>query len=214
MPDPQYGVVRGGTPPLYGEGSTSQVQINCRGDQLVSISLPPKTEITQQGGTWTTMIPTGSAFTNVAGMPTTRAELALYNGYASDGASLVIDQITFLSLTSVTAAANVSIIWQVATAAALTDNTAVLINSPIGLTYGGLAKRALAVTTMTANKWTVAAAGGAGAAASIGLGVVANIDGGIIVSPGQTLGVNAVVGTATGTSIMGITWHEIKLPGA
>ena len=68
------------------------------------------------------------------------------------------------------------------------------------------------VTTMTANKWTALAATPAGAAASIGLGVVAEVKGGIIIRPGFTLGLNAVVGTATGTSLIGCSWHEATLP--
>lgn len=214
MAEPIYGVVRGNDPPDYNTGATSQVGINRRGDMLFAESLPAKTELVRLANSWNTMIPTGSAYTNVANMPTTRAELALYNAGPSTGKSFVIDQIYFLSLTSITAASGVSIIWQVDQVAALTDNSAVLINSPLGANYGGTAQRALAVTTMTANKWCVAAATPAGAAASIGLGLVANIDGGIIVSPGFTLGVNAVAGTATGTSLMGISWHEVDLPEA
>jgi hypothetical protein len=156
------------------------------------------------------MIPTGSAFTNVAAMPTTRAELLLYNGEGANGKSYLIDQISFLSLTSVTAAAGVTLVYQV-NGSTVTDDTAVLINSPLGLAYQGRAQRDLALTTMVANKWTAIAASGAGAAASIGLGVVAEVGGGIILPPGSCLGVNAVVGTATGTSLMGISWVEVQL---
>lgn len=213
MPDPIYGFVREASIPDYGAGATSQIAINDRGELLVAQALPPKAEIARLGRTWSCTIPTGSAYTNVADMPTTRAELALYNGYATTGPTLVIDSVWFISLTSVTAAAGVTLIYQVAgAAAALTDNTAILINSPVGLTYGGLAKRALAVTTMTANKWAALASAPAGAAASIGLGVVAQVDGAIQVRPGATLGLNAVIGTATGTSLIGVAWHEVQLP--
>lgn len=210
MSDPMYGRVRRGSVPDYNDGSDSAVAINHRGEVLVSQGLPRLASLVNMASSFNMMIPTGSAYTNVADMPTTRAELALYN--ADSVYSYVIDSIYFLSLTSVTAAANVSLIYQVAAPAALTDNTAVLINSPIGKVYDGKAKRALAVTTMTANKWAVVAASPAGAAASIGLGLVANIDGGIIVRPGYTLGLNAVAGTATGTSLIGVSWHEVVLP--
>ena len=177
----------------------------------LAAGLPPATVYSSLGYTWTVQIATGSAFTNVAGMPTTRAELALYNGELSGGKSYLIEEISFLSLTSITAAASVGIIWQVGAPAALTDDTAQLINSPLGLVYNGRAKRAVAVTSMTANKWTVAATSPTSPAASIGTAVVADVKGRIIVRPGYTLGVNAVVGTATGTSLMGITWTEVEL---
>ena len=203
--------VRGSSRDELTAGSDAPPRILKGGEQLVAQGVGRKMELARLGATWTCQIATGSAFTNVAGMPTTRAELALYNGELSGGKSYIIDQISFLSLTSVTAAAGVGIIWQVANAAALTDDAAQLINSPTGMVYNGRGKRAVAVTTMTANKWTLAASSPTGAAASIGLAVIAEINGGIIVKPGYTLGVNAVVGTAVGTSLMGITWSEIEL---
>lgn len=196
----------------FSDGDGNDPQINNRGDTLIANSLPGRTELVRLGNSWDMQIPTGSAYTNVADMPTTRAELALYNGEPSTGLSYVIDQVWFISLTSITAAAGITLIAQLqAAVAALTDNTAVLINSPLGKTYGGRAKRALAVTTMVANKWRALGAVQAGAAASIGLGLVANVDGGIIVPPGATLGLNAVAGTATGTSLIGVSWHEVQL---
>ena len=210
MAETAYGTVRGLAVPNFNDLSTSPLGVNRRGEQLVAAALLPKTSLALMGDSWTCQIATGSAFTNVAGMPTTRAELALYNG--DPAKSFVIDSISFLSLTSITALSNASIIWQVGFPAALTDDTAQLINSPLGKTYNGRAKRAVAVTTMVANKWTVAAAATNAATASIGFGIQAEINGGIILIPGATLGVNAVVGTAAGTSLMGITWHEVLLP--
>ena len=212
MAESAYGIVQRLTEPDYNDGSTSQLAINSLGHQLVTNGLPTKTARVLRGGSWTATIPTASAFTNVAAMPTTRAELALYNGEPSTGKSYVIDQISFLSLTSITALSNATLIFQVAQVAALTDNTAILINGVTGRSYVGRALRALAVTTMTANKWTPIASGTNSATASIGFGIVAEVYGGIIVPPGFTLGVNAVVGTATGTSLMGISWHEVQLP--
>jgi len=212
MAESAYGVVRGVSPSNYGEGSTSQISINSRGDQLVAQTLPAKTELVAMQHSWNVAIPTASKFTNVADMPTTRSELALYNGEAGDGPSYVIDSVWYMCITSITAASGISIVYQVAKVTALAENLAVLISSPTGATYGGRANKAVATTTMTANKWTsIASAEGAGAVVSIGTGLVAHVDGGIIVPPGFTIGVNAVLGTATGTSIMGITWHEVKL---
>ena len=203
--------VRGAARDDFGAGSESNGQLSKGGELFVAQGLPSKFELSRLGATWYTIIPTASAFTNVAALPTTRAELALYNAAPSSGKSLVIDQIAFLSLTDVTAAAGVQIVYQVAAVAALTDNANVLISSPIGMAYNGYAQRALAVTTMTANKWNLGASANTGAAKTIGMGVVHEAQGQIIVRPGFTLGVNAIVGTATGTSQMSITWHEVEL---
>lgn len=202
--------VRGSSRDELNAGSDSSLRMSKGGELYIAQALPSKAEAVRLGNYWTTTIPTGSAFTNVANMPTTRAELILYNGNVNGGASLIIDQISFLSLTSVTAAAGVAIVWQVNNST-VTDDTTVLINGATGLTYGGRAQRDLALTTMVANKWTIANTSPTGAAASIGLSVVAEINGGIIVKPGFALGVNAVVGTAVGTSLMGISWIEAEL---
>lgn len=204
------GLVRRATALDYADGSFDAV-INNRGDLSTALGLPPKTELVRLANSWNCQIATGSAFTNVAAMPTTRAELAFYNGYG-DNTCMVIDQIWFLSLTSITALSNATIVWQVGSPAALTNDTAQLINSPSGKVYSGSVTRAVAVTTMTANKWAALATGTNAATASIGFGVVGEARGGIVVKPGFTLGVNAVVGTATGTSLLGVSWHEVKLP--
>ncbi len=206
-----YANVRQSSAETYSSGQ-SLVDQNPRGDLCVAAALLPRTELARLANTWYVMIPTGGAFTNVAGMPTTRAELAIYNGY-TDTTCLVIDQVWYASLTSITAAAGVTLIAQVVQVAALTEAATTLISSPLGKVYSGSVLKALAVTTMVANKWSFIGAGGTGGAtASIGCGVVAEVGGGIIVKPGFTLGVNAVVGTAAGTSLMGILWHEVKLP--
>lgn len=213
MSESAYGLVRGGSVPNYGEGQTSQQGINNRGELFNIPGQLSKTELTRLGRGWSCQIATGSAYTNVANMPTTRAELALYNGTGTGGATVVIDTVWMLCLTSITAASGITLIYQVSqAAAALTDDALQLINSSVGLTYNGGVKRAVAVTTMIANKWTALACQGAGAAVSIGVGVFAEVNGGIQVRPGCTLGLNAVVGTAVGTSLIGVSWHEEYLP--
>lgn len=210
LPNLLVGLVRGGARPNYGEGDQRLGILN-GGEVCVAQGLPAKAEAVRLGNYWTTCIPTGSAFTNVAAMPTTRAELILYNGEPGNGRSYIIDQIGFISLTDVTAAVCATIVYQV-NVSTVTDDSTVLINSPVGSVYSGRAQRDLALTTFTANKWAPLASSNTGAAKSIGLGIVAEVNGGIIVRPGCALGVNAIVGTATGTSLMSISWIEEKLP--
>ncbi len=200
--------VRGATRPKQSEGIDGPVGQLPGGELLVANAFPGKTESVRLGDVWSCQIATGSAYTNVATYPTTLANLALRNGEPGGGKSYIIDSIWFLSLTTIGALTNTTIIYQLQNAVALTDDPLQLITSPLGKTYGGRATRACAVTTMVANKWAAVAAATCGATATIGFGCVANIDGGIIVTPGMTLGINAVLGTAAGTSLMGLSWRE------
>lgn len=190
--------------------------INDRGELLVAQSLPPRTELARLGQTWTARIASGSAFTHVAALPTTRAELALYNGEANGGKCYVIESVWHLGITSMAAAGSVALIAQIAPGVtALTDDTAQLITGRNGkVSYTGNARRAVAVTTMTANRWELLQSSNSGGAATaqIGLASFADLCGGWILKPGDTFGVNVVAGTAAGTAIMGITWTEIQLP--
>ncbi len=208
-----YANVRQTAPETYSSGQ-SQVDQNPRGDLCIAPALLPKTELTRLANTWYTITPTGSAFAPVAAMPTTLAVLAIYNGY-TDTTCLVIDQVWITTLTSAGAATNYTILAQVIQVAALTDSATVLVTSPLGKVYSGSVLKAINVTTMVANKFSLIGIGtSGGAAAGIGTGAVAEVAGSIIVKPGFTLGVNALGGTASGTALMGILWHEMKLPAA
>lgn len=192
-----------------------QVDMNPRGDLCVAPSLLPKTELARLANTWYAAIPTGSAFAAVAGYPATagtRAELVIYNGY-TDNTCLVVDQIWFMGLTSIGAIAGVTLLYQVLQIAAPTNDATVLISSPLGKAYGGSVQRQMAVTTMVTNKWAIAGTGSTnGASVTPGTAVVAEMGGNVIVKPGFTIGLNAIVGTAGGTNLMGMLWHEVKLP--
>ncbi len=210
-----YANTRLTAPEAYNSGQ-SQVDMNPRGDLCVAPAMLPKAELTRLGQTWYCVIATGSAFNLVAGYPAstgTRAELAIRNGY-TDTTCLVVDQIWFTNLVTQGALSGYTLLYQVLAAAALTDDTAQLISSPLGKSYGGSVTRAVAVTTMITNKWGVAGVGSSnGAAVSIGATVVAEIGGNIIVKPGYTIGLNVMAGTVcTAGGLMGMMWHEMKLP--
>jgi hypothetical protein len=210
-----YANARLTAPEAYNSGQ-AQVDMNPRGDLCVAPALLPKTELSRLGNTWYCSIALASAFNLVAGYPAstgTRAELALYNGY-TDTTCMVVDQIWFLNLVTQAAISSYTLLYQVLSATALTNDTAQLISSPLGKAYGGSVTRAVAVTTMVTNKWAVAGCGASyGASVSIGASVVAEMGGNVIVKPGYTIGLNVMAGTVcTAGGIMGIMWHESKLP--
>ncbi len=201
-------------PQSYSSGQ-GLVDQNPRGDLCVAPSLPPKTELARLATTWYCTMATASAFNLVAGYPAstgTRAELVVYNGF-TDTTCLVIDTIYFVNIVSQAVISGYTLLYQVVQIAAPTNDVAQLISSPLGRSYSGSVTRAVAVTTLTTNKWGVAGAGAPGSSVSIGSGVVAEIGGYIIVKPGFTIGLNVMTGTVnTAGGILGISWQEIKLP--
>lgn len=209
------GNVRQTVAPNLPAGVMLQPNINNRADLLFAQALPPLTEIVRLGRSWDVRIASGSAFTFVAALPTTRAELVLYNGEGAGGPSYVIDSVYCLAISSMAAAGSISLLAQIVeTASAPTDDAAQLITSRSGKTgYSGRARRAVAQTTMTANKWSLleTSISGGSATAQIGLAAYARVNGGLIIPPGAMLGVNTVAGTAVGTAVMGVVWHEVQL---
>ena len=214
-------MVRGGSAPLLNAGNRAVPMLNSRGDFLVAQALPPKAELVRSGRSWHASIPTGSAFTTVAGWPTTRGELILSNGEPVSGLSYVIDYVWAAEIVTETAASFLALLGQISPAgsvAVATDNANVLRTSLSGRSgsYASNAKLALANTAFgVASKWMVLpnqnAPLGPGAV-SIGQLATANVDGLLIVPPQATLALNVVVGTAVASAgLMGVAWHEVQL---
>lgn len=207
------GQVRKTSVPNYGDLEGKSPGINDRGEALVAQGLPPKSELTRLGATWSCMIPTGSAFTFVNAWPTTRAELVLLN--TSTTKSLVMDSAWMVNITSQAAAQPYVLIAQIVrNHAAVTDDTAALIVGRSGQSgYNGVAQRDLAITTMVANRWELLAnAAVSPMTTNLANGVLAEMYGGWIVPPLAAIGFAGVAGTAAGTAIIGVTWHEVTLP--
>lgn len=212
------GQVRKTAVPTYGDSEGKAPAVNDRGELIVSNGLPDRAELTRLGRTFERAIPTGSAFTHVAAWPTTRAELVLKNGEVAGGKSYILDAVWAANAaTSITAASAYTMLGQIVNSHAtdVTDNTAVLTWNRAGVgTYSSLSKCAVNNTAYgIASKWSVLpVAQAAGAAASIGLAAYADLWGSWILPPGAIFLANLITGTATGTAIMGIVWHEVQLP--
>lgn len=215
------GLVRRLTVPYYpDQDNTKSPATNPRGELIVSQGLPERAEVVRQGNSWGCAIPTGSAFTFVAAWPTTRAELVLSNGEAAGGKSYIIDRVWMTNITSQAAAQPFTMLGQLNPAsnaiATGTDNAAVLRYSLTGLNtaYGGNAKRLVANTAFAlTNLWfSLGVAAVSPMTTNLGNTAEAFCYGRYIVPPGAQFCVAGLAGTAAGTAICGIEWHEVQLP--
>lgn len=202
----------------YSDGDQKIPIMNERGELTVSTCLPPRTELARLGQTWNVKIANANAFTFVAGYPATtgtRAELVLYNGEAVGSNKVyVLDSAWVAAITSMAAAGSIALLGQTVVAPSVpTDNTAHLITGRTGRSYPGKAKRAVAQTSAITDKWELLAPSqsGGGATAQIGLAAWADLYGAWILQPGDMFALNCIAGTAAGTAIAGITWHELTL---
>lgn len=213
-------LVRRSTVPDYNEAQQCLPGGNSRGESLFAQALPERSELVRQGKSWAAAIPTGSAFTYVAGWPTTRAELVLYNGEAANGLTYVLDRVWMANITSMAAAQFASILYQCSPVnhgiAAATDNTAILKWSLSGKqnVYNGNAKLAVANTAFAlTNLWTtIGAPINAAMTTNLGATCEANVFGRFLIPPGACGCFAGLAGTAVGTAIIGVEWHEVQMP--
>ncbi len=212
-------LVRNKLIPQYGEGQTVTEGVNPRGEQLFAQALPPLAELTRQGFSFGAQIPTASAFTFVASVPTTRAELVIWNGESAGGKSYVIDRVWLLAITSMAASQPLTLLGQVVPAslgvAAPTDNAAVLRsnNHANSAAFPSLARFMLANTAFAvANQWRVLASATPSPTTNLGAAIEKDLNGRYIVPPGGAFCLAGLAGTAAGTAVCGIEYHELVLP--
>jgi hypothetical protein len=212
---------RGTSPGAYLANQEAPLTINTRGDQSVAQGLPALTELVRLGNSYQAAIATANAFTYVAVWPTTRAELVLYNNYSvASNISVVIDSAWMVNFTTQAAANPIALLGQNCApglVAAPTDGTTTIIQTSLSrrnaasLRLGGclfaLANTAFAV----ANHWDLLVSSPNAATATVGLGVNAEVYGRYIVPPTGAFCLAGLAGTAAGTAIIGVRYHEVEL---
>jgi hypothetical protein len=216
------GRVRGIFAGTYPENrEDEQIHLNPRGDQIVALGLPERSELVRLGASWGAQIPTASAFTFVAAWPTTRAELVLCNAEDKGGKTYAIDRVWLTNITSQAAAQPFSLLGQLVPAAlavaAAADNAGILRQSLSGklVNYAGRATLALANTAFAvANKWfPLGNAAISPMTTNLGASIEAHVYGKYLVPPGAAFCLAGLAGTAAGTAIAGVEWHEIGVVG-
>lgn len=201
-------------------GQQNSLLSNPRGDLLTAASLPPLTQLVAQGNSYQAAIATANAFTYVNALPTTRAELVLYNNAPAGGVSIVIDSAWMYNVSSQAAANPITLVVQNCApglVAAPTDGTTTIIQTSLSRrnaasTRMGVCLFALANTAFAlANHWDVVASTANAATATLGLSVTADLRGQYIVAPTGAFCLAGVAGTAAGTAVIGVKYHEVQL---
>src|SRR5579863_2577545 len=143
---------------LLGSSLPQYLDVNAGGDLMVAQGLPDLTSIVSMGGSWATQILTADAVVPVAVIPTTAANLQLYNNAPlGSNIQVVIDSVFAICKTSSGAADFYSLLGQIvgpAVAAAPSPYASIVSSlNGKGINYNGVVLRGLSVTTALANQW-------------------------------------------------------------
>jgi hypothetical protein len=202
-------IVRMVAPNLYAAGE-AQAHINPRGDALVAFGLPAAAEIVRMGESYGVVQATAVA--PVAALPTTTAQVSLWNGEADGGKSYVIDSLfcsVVVSAASATSIGFAGMINKGRVAAMVADLT------PFGLAghnYAGKGRVDLAATVVD-DGWHAIGNSITGAASQIGQTVDVPLNGLYIIPPGGAFSMAVLANTASTITVkMGLRWHEIAIP--
>ena len=215
-----YAAVRGNARRTYaGSSAPQEADINRGADLLVSQGLPPHTSIVSMGGSWVVQVQTGDAVKPASAVPTTAADLQLYNSSPlGSGVCAVIDSVFFICELSEAAAEFYTVLGQIVgpgVAAAPSAYTSVVSSlNGKGTNYSGPMVRGLSVTTAVANQWFAFGSAVNTQALTATAGLTADWDcfGKYIVPPTASFFVTGIGSVhATGKLCVGIRWHEITL---
>lgn len=228
-------ISRGGAYAKSSAGIPRAPEVDVQGNLIQAPALPERSLFSAQGKLWEGGLSTttGTITAITGGMPTTQAQLALYNGETGANAkSYIIDRVYIMVITSSTAG-GIAIITTgvipsssiVGTLATIFGGTAVP-NANIKNTagkgyYGGNAKlftngTITAVPAIAITDWIpVQSLPGAGAAATtLGSVVTGECYGRYILPPGAAIAFNVMGASAAGTNGIWVSWAEMDMTAA
>lgn len=193
------------------QGDDAMLSINTRADLLVAQALPPLAEIVRMGRSF--MAVQTSAVAPVVALPTTTAQVSLYNAEPAGGRVYFIDSVFVICVVSAGAATGIGV--------TVMNNLGRVTTAPaVGLTPKGLAGNAyngkgivaLAIGSLTDDSWHVAGSTNVGPASQIGLCVDVPLKGLYAVPPaGGYFHMAVMANTVTTITVrMGIRWHEVQ----
>lgn len=202
--------VRKKSPPdLYASGE-GRPHINSRGELVIAQGLPPAAELVRFGESYTVI--QASAVAPVVALPTTTAQVSLWNGESDDGKSYVIDSVFATCVVSAGAATGIGLAGMLnnGKVSAMTADLTT-IRGLAGHGYAGKARVDLAATVVD-DGWHPIGSSVVGPASQIGLNVDVEVYGKYIVPPGGAFSLACLANTVTTITVkMGLRWHEVLI---
>ena len=204
--------VRGRSEPILdcNTGEEVPININPHGDLIIAHGMPGVSELVRMRKSY--MAIAASAVAPVTALPTTSAQLTLWNGENDGGLIYVIDSVGVFTTVSAGAATAIGLFACMHTgkkAAAVADLT---IRGLAGQAYRGTATADVGATVVN-DVWIPIGTANVGPASQIGQTLDVPVNGLYIVPPGHMFSLAAVANTTTTiTTRCLIRWHEVQLP--
>lgn len=204
-------LVRGKSAPsdLYTKGEGSPA-INGRGDSLIALALPERSELVRHGESYGVIAQ--SAVAPVVALPTTTAQLSIWNGEPDGGKSYIIDSLIGMVAVSAGAATGVGFAGML-NRGRVTKPTSDLtsIFGMAGHPYAGKAVIDLAATVVD-DVWHPIGSAVVGPASQVALPFEAQVYGQYIIPPGGMFSMAVLANTVTTITVkQGLRWHEVQL---
>ena len=201
------GNIRGAGQPT---SNVDGLSTNLRGETLIALGSPGQTEWVRYGESYAVI--QGTAVAPVVALPTTAAQVSIWNGEPDGGKSYSVDSL--IAMVAVSASASSAIGF-----AAMMNQGRVALPSgslltPHGLSgrpYGGQGKVVLAATSLTDDAWMPVGNSVVGAASQIAMPVEVTVGGLYLVRPGHLFSIAVLANTASTITVkMGFRWHEVQ----
>ncbi len=193
-----------------GLAPNGNLSVNERGELVVVHGLPGQTEIVRTGESYFAFQATEVA--PIVALPTTTAQLSLWNGEPDGGKSYAIDSLICTATVSAGAATGIGFAGLINPGRVALPSGSLL--TPKGLSgqpYNGRGKAVLAATVVD-DTWHPIGTSVVGPAGQIGLNVEQAVEGRYLLPPGHLFSLAVLANTVTTIRVkMGIRWHEKML---
>ena len=196
--------------------SREHLELNDIGDAQIAQGLPPYTEMTRRGHGWQVVTTTAAA--SLVVRPGVLSLITLWNGEGTNGKSYIVDRIFAHMLASDNTAGRFQL-WGCVHPQGMTKPTADIaraatnLNGMSGLYYSGMAVVDVDATVVDNGWYPISSSVSYEPTGTLpGAGIVANIEGRLIVPPQGGISVQVVSSDADeSTPVVGLSWYEEKI---
>lgn len=206
--------VRGSGQPDLAANGVKTPSVNGRGDQIIAVGLPLSAELVRHGESY--VVIQASAVAPVVALPTTTAQVSLWNGEPDNGRTLILDSVFITGVVSAAAATALGVAVMLNEGRVSQPSGTLL--TPKGLSGqpgGGSRARPILAATVVDNGWHPLGNSVVGPASQIGLNLDVPVNGLYLVRPGCLISFAALANTASTITVkIGFRWHEVNLAAA